>query len=199
MVEGFNGFVAEQRAKPGDCALTLVQFDSNEPHEVIHDALPLTKVRDLTREQYRPRGGTPLLDALGRVIAKADARLAEIQHDEDQVVAVFTDGLENASRQWTRARLFDVIEDRRNAGWAFVFMGANQDSYAEAGRLGLDPDSVQDFRADKQGVHAAFGSLTRAMREYRGTARDERLRRRKAFWAGRKEAEEDDRGREEEP
>lgn len=197
VVEGFNGFIARQREKPDDCALTLVQFDSNDPYEVIHDAVPLAKVPDLTAEQYQPRGGTPLLDALGRLIENADARLAGIDHEEDQIVAVFTDGLENASQHWTRAKLFDAITDRRNAGWTFVFMGANQDSYGEAGRLGLAHGSVQDFRADKKGVHAAFGSFNRAVREYRGARNDERLRRKKAFWAGKKEAEEDHRGREE--
>ena len=82
-----------------------------------------------------------------------------------------------------------MITERKRGGWTFVFMGANQDSYAEAGRLGLDDGSVQDFRADKQGVHAAFGSFNRAVREYRGAARGERLRRKKGFFAGRKEAE----------
>ena len=195
VVAGFNGFVAEQRGKPEECALTLVQFDSDDPYEVIHDAIPMGKVPDLTPERYQPRGGTPLLDALGRLIENADARLGGLDREEDQVVAVFTDGLENASRNWTRAKLFDAIADRRDAGWTFVFMGANQDSYDEAGRLGLARGSIQDFRADGKGVHAAFGSFNRAMREYRGAAHDERRRRKRDFWAGRKEAEEDDRAR----
>ena len=195
VVDGFNAFLAEQREKPDECRLTLVQFDSNDPYDVIQDAVPVEKVPDLTREQYRPRGSTPLLDALGTLIEKASARLEEIEGEEDQIVAVFTDGLENASRHWTRAKLFDVITERRNAGWTFVFMGANQDSYAEAGRLGMDDRSVQDFRGDREGVHAAFGSFNRAVREYRSAAYGERVERRKAFFAGRKEAEEDDRGR----
>ena len=190
VVDGFNGFVAEQRKKPGQCALTLIQFDSNDPYEVIHDAVPVAKVPDLTPEQYSPRGMTPLLDALGTLIEKADARLEGIEDAEDQIVAVFTDGLENASRQWTREELFDAITDRKNAGWTFVFMGANQDSYAEAGRLGVDASSVQDFRADHLGVREAFGSFERAVGEYRGAAHEERVRRRKAFFGGKKEAEE---------
>ena len=74
-------------------------------------------------------------------------------------------------------------------------MGANQDSYAEAGRLGLDDGSAQDFRGDKHGVHVAFASMDRAVGEYRGAAYEERMQRRKAFFGGTKEAEEDDRGR----
>ena len=191
VVEGFNGFVAKQREQPGACTLTLVQFDSNDPYAVIHDAVPIGKVPDLTPEQYQLREMTPLLDALGSLIEAADAH----GHDEDQIVAVFTDGLENASRHWTRAKLFNAIAARQNADWTFVFMGANQDSYAEARQLGLDDGSVQDFRGDKQGVHTAFASMERAVGEYRGATIREREVRRRAFFAGRKEAEEDHEGR----
>lgn len=197
VVDGFNGFVTRQRNQPGACTLTLVQFDSNDPYEVIHDAVLVKKVPDLTPDQYEPRGATPLLDALGSLIEAADDRLGRLDYDEDQIVAVFTDGLENASRRWNRADLFDLIATRKDAGWTFVFMGANQDSYAEAGRLGMDAGSVQDFRGDKQGVHLAFGSMGRAVGEYRKGTYKERARRRKAFFAGKKEAEEDHEGREE--
>ena len=215
VVSGFNGFVADQRNKPGECVLTLVQFDSNDPYEVIHDAVPIGDVPELTPEQYMPRGTTPLLDALGQLIESADARLKRLteghgpgndpigdddtgaMHAEDQIVAVFTDGLENASRRWTRVKLFDLITARKNDGWTFVFMGANQDSYAEAGRLGMDSGNVQDFRPDRQGMDSAFTSVGRAVREYRAAAVHERRTRRKAFFAGRKEAEEDERKRNE--
>lgn len=195
VVDGFNGFIDEQRRKSEECALTLVQFDSNDPYEVIHEALAVRKVPELTSEQYQPRGMTPLLDALGTLIEKADARLESIGAEEDQIVAVFTDGLENASHRWSREKLFDVISDRSNAGWVFVFMGANQDSYAEAGRLGVADHAIQDFRADAQGVREAFGSFNRAVGEWRGATAEERTRRREAFFGDRKEAEEDFRRR----
>ena len=69
-----------------------------------------------------------------------------------------------------------------------VFMGANQDSYAEVGRLGLDDGSGQDFQADHAGVREAIGSFNRAVGEYRGAAYEERSRRRKAFFGGKNEA-----------
>ena len=146
VVDGFNGFVAEQQGKPGECALILVPFESNDPYEVVHDAVPIGKVPDLTPEQYRLRGATPLLDALGSLIKKADARLAALDLDVGQIVTVFTDGLENASRQWSRAELFDAITARKKDGWTFVFMGGNQDSYAGGrGGSGLDHGSAQDL------------------------------------------------------
>ena len=191
VVGSFNVFAAEQRGRPGECTLTLIQFDSEDPFELVHDAVPVREVPALTVERYRPRGATPLLDALGRLVERADARLRGVDGEEDQIVAVFTDGLENASRRWSRKRLFDAITERKRRGWTFVFMGANQDSYAEAGRLGFDDGSVQDFRADGQGVRAAFGSFSRAVGEHRGAGYRERLRRKRDFFAGRKEAEAD--------
>ena len=70
MVDGLRQILAEQREKPGECALTLVQFDSNDLHEVTHDAVPVEKVPDLTPRHYRPRGMTPLLEALGNLIER---------------------------------------------------------------------------------------------------------------------------------
>ena len=196
VVEGFNGFVDGQRGSPGECSLTLVQFDSNDPYEVIHDAVPVDRVPDLTADRYQPRGMTPLLDALGTLIEVAGTRLARLGHDEDQIVAVFTDGLENASRRWTRAELFDLINARKQVGWTFVFMGANQDSYAEAGQLGLDHGSTQNFRADKRGVGLAFADMGHAVGKYRRMINAKRMARKRDFFAGRKEAEADHEGRE---
>ena len=77
-----------------------------------------------------------------------------------QIVAVFTDGLENASRQWTRAELFDAITARKKDGWTFVLMGANQDSYAEADGLA---------RTEPHGDQAAWPRSTPfGEREYSG-------------------------------
>ena len=195
VVGGFNGFVAEHRERPRKCALTLVQFDSNAPFEVIHDAVDIQDVPDLTVERYQPRGATPLLDALGRLVEHADARLKRLGREEDQIVVVYTDGRENASRSWSRERLFTAITERKREGWTFVFLGANQDSYAEARGMGIDDGSVQDFAADRQGHRKAWGSLGRAVREYRDASHDERLHRKKAFFGGRKEAEADHRER----
>ena len=51
---------------------------------------PIGKVPDPIPKQYRPRGLTPVLDALGDPIEKADERLARLDHDEDQIVVVLT-------------------------------------------------------------------------------------------------------------
>ena len=196
VVEGYNGFVAKQRSGSGECSLALVQFDSNDPCEVIHDAIPIHRVPDLTRDRYQPRGMTPLLDALGTLVAAAGTRLERLGHDEDQIVAVITDGLENASRNWSRDELFDLVNARKDAGWTLVFMGANQDSYVEAGGLGLDHGSILNFRGDKRGLRLAFADMEHAVGKYRGMRGLDRMKRKRDFFAGRKRAEADHEARE---
>ena len=88
VVGGFNEFITKQRELNGKCTLTLVQFDSQDPFEVVHDAAGIDQVPDLTRDKYQPRGLTPLLDALGMLIQSVDKR-ASLDTKEDQIVVVF--------------------------------------------------------------------------------------------------------------
>lgn len=193
VIGGFNTFIAEQAGEPGRARLTLVQFDSQDPFEVIHDAARIEEVRELNTKTYRPRGSTPLLDAIGDLIEHADrrieARSLDDQPSEDLLVVIFSDGLENASRRYDRARVAELISRRKESGWEFAFMGANQDSYREAGRVGLSQESVSNFEATSVGTAAAFESISRATTEYRGKTRIERARDSGHFYGGTREAE----------
>ena len=75
VVGGFNGFLTEQQSDGSDALMTLIQFDSNDPHEVLSDAVPIAEVRPLTRQSFVPRGGTPLYDAMGHAITDATIRV----------------------------------------------------------------------------------------------------------------------------
>lgn len=189
VVGGFNSFLATQKNSEGACSMTVVQFDGGDPFEILRDADPVGMISELELSDYTPRGMTPLLDALGQTIEHADRQLASIPGEVDQIVAVFTDGLENASRRWTHQALFQVIEERKKAGWTFVFLGANQDSYSTGSELGLDDGSIQNFRGDKQGMRAAMRSFDRSLDEYRRAPRAEKLSRKQNFYNDLKEAE----------
>ncbi|MCY3609480.1 MAG: VWA domain-containing protein [Acidimicrobiaceae bacterium] len=195
VVHGVNGLIAEQAALPGKCKITLVQFDSEDPFEILADAVPVNKACPLSVEQYRPRAATPLLDAIGSLIRRADERAKRRRKagkaPEDQTVVIVTDGLENASTDFTWADIHRLISSRREQGWAFVFMGANQDSYFEGARLGVEPGNVQNYEASDEGVGEAFASVSRAYSERRamnatvGLAPDD-----DDFFGGVREAEE---------
>ena len=187
VVGGCNLFFSEQRAVSGEATVTFVQFDDQDPHEVVLDNVQVASVVPLGAHEFQPRGNTPLLDASALLLDRAERAGAA---PTDNLVVVFTDGHENASRRWTRETLFRRISELQDKGWTFVFLGANQDSYAEGGRLGFSYGSTSNFKADRAGVQAAFSGLNRAAGEWRGKASRARLADRERFWGDRKEAEE---------
>jgi uncharacterized protein YegL len=187
VIGGFNQFLREQQARSGVCRMTLVQFDSQAPFEVLVDAADVRDVPPLDAARYEPRAGTPLLDALGELLEHAERRARG--RDEDAVVVVFTDGEENASRSWQREALFERIAGLKARGWAFVFLGANQDSYAEAGELGFATGSTSNWKTRSSG--SAFAQLNRSVGSYRGKDRAARVAQSGDFFEGVKEAETD--------
>ena len=102
VIGGFNSFVEEQRAQPGRCLMTLIQFDGDDPHEVLESARPIEQIAPLGNSRFVPRGNTPLFDAMGHAIADATIRKEKLgsagEPYEEIVFVTFTDGMENASR-----------------------------------------------------------------------------------------------------
>lgn len=195
LIGGFNQFLAEQQAKSGKARMTVVLFDGQDPFEVVVDAERIGDVPELTPATYGARGVTPLYDALGTLIETADRRIAQRAESgrpaEDQLVLVFTDGLENASSRFDRTRVFEMVKERQDdRGWTFVFMGANQDSYATGGGLGFADGSVQDFAATPDSVRTSFAEFSRGTSSYRAKPRMQRHRENLVFFEGRKLAEE---------
>ena len=195
VIGGFNGFIADRMADLSDTVtMTTVQFDGQDPFEVIDDGRDIKEVSKLTRLTYQPRGATPLYDAVGKLIRRADDRIDNRAEAglpaEDQLVFIFTDGLENDSRNFTRTEIFDLIKDRTDQDWTFVFMGANQDSYIEGQKVGLVDGNVQNYDATPQSVNMAFSSMSRATADYVGKSRPQRVSDKERFFGDLKEAEE---------
>ncbi len=199
VVDGFNEFLSGQKAKAGAALrLTVVQFDDQDPHEVVVGPVDLHDVGPLKPEQFQPRGMTPLYDAVGRLIAAAEHEVATRAEwglpAEDVVVVIFTDGLENASREWDQRRVFDRIRAKQAEGWTFVFLGANQDSYATTRHVGVAATHTSNFAASPVGVKAAWGSVDRSVASYRTKSTRARVAQRADWFEGVKEAEEGDPG-----
>jgi len=179
-VGGFNAFLAEQRRAPGVARVTLAQFDSEAPFELLIDGVDLRLVADLDRSAYQPRAWTPLYDAIGQMIARIDAGIAtravEGLPEEDQVVAIVTDGLENRSARFTRDDVFRLIEERRQAGWAFVFLGADQDAYAVGGQMGFAPRGRVVWEKTPEGMRKMWADLSYSTEGHRAKPREQRRR-----------------------
>jgi hypothetical protein len=161
----------------------------------MHFATPIAEVPDLTAATFMPRGGTPLYDAMGQTIADAtihaEQRRAADLPGEEILFVTFTDGEENQSVEYSRDKIFELIQKREADGWSFAYLGANQDSYAEGGRIGHAPGSTQSWAADATGSAAAFASLSGAVVTRRQKMRAGDQYDRRDLFEGDKEAEAD--------
>ncbi len=186
IVGGFNELLAEQRRAPGVARVTLAQFDSQGPFDLLIDAVDLREVTDLDRGAYSPRGGTPLYDAVGRMVGRIDARIAARgalgQPAEDQVVVIVTDGLENSSVEHTRDTVFELIAARREAGWVFVFLGANQDVYAAGGAMGVAPGNAAPWAPSAAGTRSMWRTVSASTARFRARSAEQREASRDRFY-----------------
>ncbi|WP_228064412.1 vWA domain-containing protein [Novilysobacter avium] len=163
VVGGFNAFLAAQKASPDPATFTLVQFDSQDPYEVLHRGVGISDVPPLTLAQYVPRGATPLYDAMGQGILELEAGLAGMADDERPnkvIFVVVTDGQENASREFDRARLSKLIAAKKKIGWDFVFLSADLEAFEDADRMGVELSSRLMFNKSKQGNDRAWSAAS---------------------------------------
>ena len=193
VVRETNKLLTEQRRGDDDCRITIAQFDSREPFELIVDDEAIGDVQPLTAADYEPRAGTPLYDAIGALVSRADRRIQQRQAarlpEEDQLLVIFTDGLENASTDYQRDTIFELLGARQNQGWTIGYLGANQDAYKESGKLGIDRRSASNFHASEEGVARANRSVSRGIAERRAMTRAHRRRANRDFFQGAREAE----------
>jgi uncharacterized protein YegL len=172
-IGGFNTFLKKQQAEPGEAHLTLVQFD----HEylVTVPAADIQHVAPLTTSTYVPRGSTALLDAMGRTIDGLGARLAHMPkalRPDHVIVAVITDGEENASTTCTREQVFAKVRHQEATyQWQFVYLGANQDAIAVGRELGIPHTHAVMFAATATGMRASYDIVSDKMSDLRSMTR----------------------------
>jgi hypothetical protein len=168
-IGGFNSFLSSQKEVEGRANFTLVLFD----HEylVIHKSVDIRQVPDLDARTYVPRGQTALLDAVGRTIDDLGAHLAalpEAQRPAKVIVAIFTDGLENASTDYTTERLADMIKHQQEKyNWEFLFLAANQDAIASAAKIAIPAAQAMNFAASPTGVRESQQMLNQRITQSR--------------------------------
>lgn len=164
VVGGFDAFLTEQRAGDGECRVTLAQFDTH--YEVVHRLLPVNDVPPLVLE---PRSSTALLDSMGKLITDTAAEIAALAEEDKPgsvIVAIMTDGKENASHEWSRPAIKSLVEQQTNQfGWEFLYMGADQDA-VEVGRdLGVKAEQAVTYGRGKS--REAMAAMSGNVRGYR--------------------------------
>jgi von Willebrand factor type A domain len=167
-VAGFNEFIRTQREFPGEATVKLVQFD--DQYETVFDK-PLKECPELTQNAFVPRGSTALLDAQGRTIIELGRELAALAKQERPskvIVVTLTDGMENASKEFSLEKIGEMIRKQRDKyNWDFVFLGANQDAVATAAAMSIPLPSAMSYSTSKAGVAATMAAVS----HYVGAAR----------------------------
>ena len=156
-ISAINGYLRELRHAPGDLRFTMVQFDDGPEGmdlRKVHVARRIAEVPELTPQDYEPRGTTPLIDAACTVIRAVEDSL----HGRTckVVIAIQTDGLENASHCNDWNDLKALIDRKRADGWQFVFMGCGIDAYDQGRRMGLGDGAILSYGKDEISTEAAF-------------------------------------------
>ncbi|MHC5185189.1 MAG: vWA domain-containing protein [Planctomycetota bacterium] len=173
-IGGFNTFLKDQKKEPGIATITLVQFDSVDPYEIIHKFKPIKDVPELTHKTYVPRAMTPLLDAMGRGINDIEKSLTDLSEEERPskvVVVVITDGQENASQEFRKDQIVKMARKKtKKDDWQFVFLSADLDAFMDAGRMGVMDHKRLFYAKNPVGSQRAWSGLSTSMSSYRSSA-----------------------------
>lgn len=169
MIGGFNAFIDEQAKTDGKATVSLIQFDHE--YDVNYSGVDIKHVKHLDTNTYRTRGMTALVDALGRAIDSVGARLAALPKNdrpEKVVILVITDGGENSSKEYKAADVKNKIKHQQDVyKWAFVFIGADQDSFLSAKTYEMSTNNAVNFIKSKDGVDKMWKGLSDATSNYR--------------------------------
>ena len=164
-IGGFNSMIRKQKMEAGEAYVSTILFDNVS--EVIHDRVDIQKVQPMTRKNYYVRGCTALLDAVGKAIhhiGNVHKYAREEDRPEKTLFVITTDGMENASREYTYERVRKMIEhEKEKYGWEFLFLGANIDAAKEAARFGIREDRAANYHADKKGTAVIYEAMNTAV------------------------------------
>ena len=171
-IGGYNSMLKKQREEDGEVLVSTVLFDDRS--EVLYDRVPLEKMPQMTEKEYYVRGCTALLDAVGgaiRHIGNVHKYAREEDRPEKTIFVITTDGLENASREYSYGRVKKMVEQQKEKyGWEFLFLGANIDAIETAGRFGISADRAANYNSDREGTALNYEVLAETVCKMRVAA-----------------------------
>ena len=160
VITGFNALVDEQRTTQG-ANFSLELF--NNTSQMLYDAVPIGEVPPLRQESYKTDGGTALNDAIAAMIQAIGRRVG---HRTRVLIAILTDGEENASRKFSKADILQMLTYRRTTyDWQFIFIGPPE-ALDYALSIGIPKSNVVSFSADAGGVTAIMARLSKSLKPY---------------------------------
>lgn len=163
-VGGYNSFIEEQKKLPGECLVSLVQF--NHGVEITYSSKPIQELTvGLEHDQYSPSGYTALLDAIGKAILEKGSELSNLKEEDRPgrvMFVIITDGDENSSRTFTNDKIKEMIKHQTEVySWDFTFLGANIDTFTVSNSIGISSGKSLSFSTTKLGgAQRAFKSMS---------------------------------------
>lgn len=168
-IGGYNSLIDKQKKEEGEAYISTVLFDNES--RVLHDRVPLKRVRNITEEDYYVGGCTALLDALGGAIhhiGNVHKYARKEDRPEKTLFVIITDGQENSSHIYTYEKVKHMIERQKEKyGWEFLFLGANIDAIKEAGKFGINADRAVNYKCDSAGTAVNYRVLSKAVSSVR--------------------------------
>lgn len=104
-------------------------------------------------ESYRPGASTPLYDAIGYGVSKLEKIIGN-KTGSNVLVTVFTDGEENASKEYNREIIKKKIEELNHSGWTFTYTGTDHDVHSAASALSIK--NVVKFKRNEADIEKMF-------------------------------------------
>lgn len=142
--------------------VSLASFSAGENFlNRIYSAVPIAEARNITRRDYPLLGCTALYDAMGTCISELQQK---VTHADRVLVTIITDGYENASRTWSGPQIKSLVEELRQMGWTFTYIGADQDVERIAGEMGIQ-NSLR-FSANAKETDAMFEKERRSRSKF---------------------------------
>lgn len=159
-IGGFNNFLKEQQNEPGEATMTIMLFD--DKFEFLCQGKPVKEVEPLSDKTFVPRGSTALLDAIGETITSLNER-----NPEKAIIMILTDGHENASRNYNKGKIKQMIDACKENKWFVAYLSADAEAFDDAQSVGIGHAQTMSFTPNKQGAHVSMMSCSYAASDYR--------------------------------
>ncbi len=173
-IGGYNSFLEKQKEEDGSCLVSTVLL--NQHSKVIHDRVDLVKIEKMDRKDYLASGTTALIDAMGDAIHHIKNVHKYIRKEDvpaNTIFVIITDGLENASHKYSSDDVKRMVEQQKEKGWEFLFLGANIDAVETARTYGIAEDRTSDYLCDEVGIEKNFDALSKSVKSFRACGKIE--------------------------
>ncbi len=164
-ISGFNEYLDGLKRREEKVLFSFTLFDTNVTR--VCTLKPVKEVKTLTKNTYDTNGNTALYDAVVETVEDVASKLDELRGKVAILNVVMTDGQENSSIKHNSGCLKDLMKKlEAEKRWTFVFLGANQDSWANTQNVGFARGNVVDFTFSGSGIGGSFKSLSQNTAHY---------------------------------